>query len=263
MISILLVEDNAAECDGLCAAAESNEDAAITAVTGSAVEARRLVGENSFDAVIVDLELSEGDGASFIVELPSLCTKQVPFVLVTTRTTSETVLNAVRERGAYIISKQNRLYCPRYVLQLVTLLVPYKRARGAFTGMPPAAPPVSPQEERRRHVIDAMGELIQSFGGRQNVEGYNYLIDTSMAILQYEHGVPSLSKEIYPAIQKQYNKSPKSIERCMRYIIHTMWLDSASQMRRLGVPYNAKTERCSIKEFCTFMANHFRRDYTG
>lgn len=125
MINILLVEDNAAECAGLRMASLKLEGNAITTVAGTAAEARRLVREQKFDAVVVDLELRDGDGAAFITELPALCPVRMPFILAITRTKSEALLNTVRTCGAYIITKQNRMYSPQYVLQTVMLFAPF------------------------------------------------------------------------------------------------------------------------------------------
>lgn len=261
MIETLLLEDDPRACAALQAAARDSGEVTITAVTGSAIQARRLAQKHNFDAMIVDLELTEGDGVSFVLELSAFYPAQKPLILVTTRTTAEPVLDALRAQGAYVMMKTNSSYTPQFILQMISRCAPYVRPH--VSAPPEDAPQLTTGEARRQNVLDSVGRLIQYFGGSPGLDGYDLLIATTQAFLEREHGFPSLSKEVYPALQARFGKKPKNIEHAMRYIIDEMWSTHPDRMAQYHVPRNAKTERCGIRDFCAFLANRFRREYHG
>ena len=81
------------------------------------------------DVVILDLELKEGDGLSFLEEVKTL-EKDKPFIFVVTNTVSEITLNMVRENGSdYIYQKTNQSYTPGKILSIIDKVFVYKRAR--------------------------------------------------------------------------------------------------------------------------------------
>lgn len=260
MIEVLLLEDNPNDCEALRAATKDFDNIVITAVTDSAIEARRLVLEHDFNAMIVDLELPDGDGASFIYELPTLLPDKRPFVLVTTRTTSEYVLKSTRERGAYIVQKFNKNYTPNYVLQIISRFAPY----GDYQCDPvalPTLPILTPEEERKRAVLARMRKLIESFGGASSLDGYCLIVDTVIMFMESPNGKPSLSKQVYPVLESRYGKAPNNIEHVMRYFIETLWNSKPKELLREGVPCSKKTGKCTILQFCSYLANRFRDDY--
>lgn len=260
MIEVLLIEDDPHEVEALRSTARDYKRIAITAVTASAIEARRLVLEHDFQALIVDLELPDGDGASFILELPSLLPDKLPFVLVTTRTTSEYVLSAIRAEHTYIVQKFNMTYTPDYVLQLIELFSCDKECppKASYS---PILPAHTPEKERQNIVKQQICKLMQSFGGSPSLDGYEMVLDTTIIFMEKKRGKPSLSKEVYPILQERYRKSPTNIEHSMRYFIETLWSERSEKMVREGVPCSKRTGRCTIRQFCSYLADRFRDDY--
>lgn len=260
MIEVLLIEDDPQEVEALRATAKDFKNIAITAVTDSAIEARRLVLEHTFNALIVDLELPDGDGASFILELPSLLPDQLPFIVVTTRTTSEYVLSAVRAQKAFVVQKFNRTYSPGYVLQLVDRMSTYEDKPREASPLP-LPPLLTPKEERQKAVELRMRKLLQSLGGSPSYDGFEMVLDTAILFMEKRWGKPSLSKEVYPILQEKYRKSPGNIEHSMRFFIESLWNKGSDKLLQENIPCSKRTGRCTITQFCAYLANQFRDDY--
>jgi DNA-binding response OmpR family regulator len=66
-VLVLIVEDDVRARDGLSALLEM--DGCRVAVSSSLSEARRLLAEHVFDAVLVDLKLPDGNGGELIDEI--------------------------------------------------------------------------------------------------------------------------------------------------------------------------------------------------
>lgn len=261
MIRTLLIEDNAADAEALRSAAKDSNEIAITAITDSVIEARQLVMEQDFDAMIIDLELPDGDGASFIFELPTLLPHANPFILVTTQTRSQHVLQCVREQGAYVIQKFNSNYNPPCILQMVSLFSPYFNKH-----LPSPTPYLSvyaPDDLHKEAVLAQIRAQLEYFGGLPKLTGFKYVVDTTVIFMEDTHGVPSLSKQVYPVLSARYGKDSSSIEHAMRYFIESLWDEQAGRLRAAGVPCDSKTGKCTILDFCCYLANCYRHDYMG
>lgn len=266
MIRTLLIEDNPADAEALQAATKKYKEVAFTAVTDSAVKARQLVTEQDFDAMIVDLELPDGDGVSFIMDLPMLLPHSKPFILVTTQSRSDPVLRCVRDQGAYIIQKFNSNYTPDCILGLVTRITPY--TSDFPSGPAPYVSVCSPDEMRKKAVLEKMRSLLKSFGGSPSLSGFTYIVDATVMFMECKQGTPSLSKDIYPAISERYSLdhsrlSYQSIEHNMRYFIETMWKNNASEMLDEKVPCDKETGKCTIREFCCYLRDRYKNEYMG
>lgn len=88
-MKILIVEDDKAAVEAIKDAMSYTEDMQVVGTTDSATQGLKLVEAVKPHAIILDLELNEGDGLNFLRNLSTLMLDYKPFVLVTTNTTSK------------------------------------------------------------------------------------------------------------------------------------------------------------------------------
>ena len=95
VIKLMLVEDDIEICDSYRQALKDNQKMMLCYETDSEQEALGYVKSHNADVIILDLELREGDGISFLEELKTEG-RPKPFVVVITNTISNIILNLVR-----------------------------------------------------------------------------------------------------------------------------------------------------------------------
>jgi len=71
-IRLLLVDDHPIVADGVRLAIEGHRDIELQAVARTLAEARKALAESTFDVVLLDLRLPDGDGATLLVEIDTL-----------------------------------------------------------------------------------------------------------------------------------------------------------------------------------------------
>ena len=110
-IRILLVEDERHVCDIYQQTLMNCDRMELACVTGSEQEAIDFVKQETVDVIILDLELLEGDGLSFIFHLEERTRKgkNKPLVIVVTNNSSVITWETAKECGAdYVIPKMTR-----------------------------------------------------------------------------------------------------------------------------------------------------------
>jgi CheY-like chemotaxis protein len=115
-LSVLLVEDEAAECNEIINVIDALDDVTLVGVTNHSAEAIRLIQDFRPDAVILDLELHKGSGNGFLVleGLRQLSLDFVPYNLITTNNTSAITYEFARKLGAdFIMAKHQATIRPK------------------------------------------------------------------------------------------------------------------------------------------------------
>ena len=128
-MKILIVEDDKAAVEAIKDAMSYTEGMQVVGTTDSATQGLKLVEAVKPHAIILDLELNEGDGLNFLKNLSTLMLNYKPFVLVTTNTTSKTVHDIVRNNGGDFIYTKNTLnYNPHALISILQSVDDYLEA---------------------------------------------------------------------------------------------------------------------------------------
>ena len=126
LIKIMMVEDDKNVCVAYQLAIEKFDHMRLVYATDSEKRALDYLEQNEVDVLILDLELREGDGISFLMKAKKRL-EQLPYIMVVTNTASSLMLGLVRENGAdFVYQKTNALYNEEKVLSLIDKAVPYK-----------------------------------------------------------------------------------------------------------------------------------------
>ena len=96
MIRIMLVESDKLLCKEYALEIAQNEEFELVAVTGRQSDAINILTEQEVDAVIVNLELEEGDGIHLIIEMKRKLKKH-PEIIVTTNYGSGDFLHSINK----------------------------------------------------------------------------------------------------------------------------------------------------------------------
>ncbi len=110
---ILVVDDDAAMCSYLAHALKLPDIVLTTCLTGE--EAHRLISEQHFDLVLLDISLPDINGLDLLAQFRE--SDFTRFVIITGDTTSESLMRAVREKAWGYLRKPFR---PEDIRELVT-----------------------------------------------------------------------------------------------------------------------------------------------
>lgn len=197
-MKILIVEDDKAAVEAIKDAMSYTEDMQVVGTTDSATQGLKLVEAVKPHAIILDLELNEGDGLNFLRNLSTLMLDYKPFVLVTTNTTSKTVHDIVRNNGGDFIYTKNTLnYNPHALVSILQSVGDYLET---------APPKENLRWVSRTELRKAIAKLLSEISFMPSQRSVNYIIDAILLIVvshETNHPVMDLANDIYPHLMSK------------------------------------------------------------
>jgi DNA-binding NarL/FixJ family response regulator len=259
-MSLLLIEDDVAECVKFKDCANGRTDIIFVDMTGSSVKGMQCVKTKLPEGVILDLELNRGNGSGiqFLADLKDADLAVRPIIVVTTNSPSEVVYNHVRDSGAALVFyKRKPDYCPDMV---INHLIALRNSLYAMHGgdLPADMQTLETPEELQARIskrIDAEMDLI---GVGLKYKGRNQLHESILLLISKEKDA-SESVINQAAINNKVNYS--AIIRTMQTAINSAW--SRSSIEDLEKYYtariNCETGVPSPTEFIHYYANKIRK----
>jgi len=259
LLSILLVEDDPADCKAFAEHIETLEDVCLISVTNNAGKALELVEEHLPDAVILDLELHKGggNGISFLTALRRSSLSVNPYILVTTNNISRITHEQARQLGAdFIMLKSQADYSVEHVIEFLRSLkgmIHYSRKRPLG---PDQHEVISPREIKRR-LANMVAAEMDIIGISPKTIGRNYLIDAILLIIDGH------TKKVLSVIAQKNGKTDASVERAMQNAINRTWRSMSIEDLQRYYTARITSEKGipTLTEFIHYYANKFKNKY--
>ena len=213
-MKVLIVEDDARACNAFSAYVETLADVNLVGATADAKEAVKIICAARPHAVILDLELSGGDGSGLDVlrGVKEARLGYAPFFLITTVTTSNVLHAEVRSLGgAFIMAKHMPSYSEVYAIDFL------RKMSGSIlreAGRVEELPTAERQNQRIRQMITAEMNWI---GVSPKMKGRSYLMDAIELLVE------GPQSNLYDSLASRHNKTADSIEQAMKYAIEKAW----------------------------------------
>lgn len=260
LIKIMLVEDDRYTCENFEYHMRSFSDMELVYQTDSQQAAMQYLLTFDVDVVILDLELKEGDGLSFLEEVKTL-EKEKPFIFVVTNTVSEITLDMVRENGSdYIYQKTNQSYTPGKILSIIDKVFVYKRARRTLDEEQ-AVDLLSEQESLRvtqRYVSNQLTKI----GFATGKLGTGYLEEILCKVICEGTAVSeSYMTQLYQEVADQHHTGAINVERNIRSAIASAWKTSQKNTleRFYPYPWDRRKGKPTNREFIINMADRLTK----
>ena len=258
LIKILLVEDDPRVVQSFHIETRKRPGVSIVFDTGSESQALDFLMGHRVDVIILDIELEEGGGISFLNALMQEKAEK-PFVVVVTNNCSLITLGYMREHGAdYVYQKHNSSYSPEKVLSVVEKICPYRkvvreRQKPLMVGKFKRE---RDDDVRRQYVEDELKKM----GFKKTLDGFTYIVDAVMILMDYSGVPPHVTSEIYPLIAKHRNVSVDSVERSIRHSIELAFkgINTAQLNYYYPYPYDKEKGRPSNRDFLVRFAERIR-----
>lgn len=259
-IELIVLEDAADERNALIEQIDAkNEYFHLNLATGSSTEAFNEVTSRCPDAVIVDLDLhdGEGDGFEFLQNIKNAHLPCPPYLLVTTWNISQLTFNAARELGAdYVLSKARRDYTPEEPLKLL-LSIKHLFANRVPKDTSASAARAEEEHQAEKRLIKRITSEITKVGINPKSKGYAYLTD-AIAYVVLEN-----KSKACDYVARKWGKAESSVERAMQNAINRAW--NMADTKELLANYTAiiKSDRGvpTLTEFIYYYAMKIRPDF--
>ena len=218
-MKVLLVEDDKAMCDAFEFCISKNEKFHLVATTKRQKEGLEWLQKENIDVLILDLELTQGDGISFMTELNQM-DKENPLVIVITNTRSERVFEYLRASGVdFICQKNNESYSPHHVLGIIEQIYPF-RMKKITPEMQVISYYQSKEEQYKRARIE---EELMNMGFTIDKKATSYLVEAIYILSTVKQTKKLEMKEIYEMVGKVYNTKAVNVEKGIRDNIERVW----------------------------------------
>ncbi len=270
-LKLLILEDDRTERDDFADCVEKTPDITIVGCTANADEALNIFKNECPDAVIIDLELhnGNGNGLQFLAAIHTFPHKNRAYLLVTTNNSSHTTHEAARKLGAdFILTKYEPDYSAQYVIDFLKMM--HDTIRGIQNKS--ASSNKSKHDlsahihSAENHHIDATTDAeilsyirdeIIDIGISPKAVGFSYLSDAILIKLKNPNA------NIYATLGPKYKKSDPSIERAMQYAINRAFRigDPEELLRKYTARISAERGVPTIMEFVFFYASKTKNKF--
>lgn len=261
-IRILLVENEDEDIKTFANCLKATSGVELIGIARGSTEAFDMTIRLRPNAVILDLELGEGNGLEYLYRLKAIPAQETPFVVVITGLTNPITLQEVRANGAgFIFVKTITNFHPSQVTDFLRRTSkffmgqqPYGAYRRSMTGAEGAVDP---------DVIQRMFETdLENLHIKLSSKGGRYLLQCILLIHQQPELIDSLISVVYPLVAEQNGTEWKNVERNVRSCIESAWnsADSADLRQYYTGPITSKQGKPTSKEFISYCA---RRHLSG
>ena len=259
MIKILLVEDDVKVCDAFAIAIQSNPKFTIVGMTGKQTEAMNLLLTMDIDAMVLDLELEEGDGIHLLDEM-NLKLEKLPALVSFTNIASERTLQYIREKGVdFVYAKNNPAYTPPMILDIFERITPYCKRKTAAT-MHVLAADYNLKKEIEYQFSYVEHEL-EKMGFKPKKQGTVLLAEAICIKMNAKpNQVMQVTNDIYPVIAANRNTTSANIEKNIRGAIERVWKQTniATLERFYPFQWDSESGRPTNTDFIFNMAQKLK-----
>ena len=259
-IRLLLLEDDVLQCETFKNYINTIEEVKLVGITNSSDKALELFKECMPQAVIVDIELhnGQGSGIEFLEKVKENFNSFKPIIIVTTNSASNILYDNLHTSGVDLIFyKQQEDYSPKLVisdlLSLKKSLYKYNNTNKIFESM------IETPEEQNKKIEKMINSELDLIGISSHLKGRKYIFDAIMYLIKQEE--TKTDETVFNHIAAEYKISASSASRVMQTAINYAWKTSAPD--ELEIYYTAKinynTGVPSPTEFIYYYADKIKK----
>ncbi len=218
-ISILLVEDDMEDSNNIKNYINTKENVKLIGTFNSAKDALKNIKIYIPDAIILDIELNngEGSGLEILEKINEMDLEVNPIIVITTNISSKTVYSYAHEKGADLIfHKLKDDYSPELVIENILLLTKIKRRENKIQIC-------SSPSEVRDEISDRINRELNLIGISSHLIGRKYIHDAILYIIENDKE----KENVFLHLAKIYKKGNSTIGRSIQTAIEHAWRKSS------------------------------------
>lgn len=204
-IKVLMVDDNVNLTEMVKDYFKKNINLEIAGICHDGEEALKLIKNEKFDVVLLDLIMPRKDGIGVLEELKKL-NLNLKVIVLSSYDSAEVIRN-VSEYGIdyYMLKPFDLVDLEKRIMDL------YKR--------------------RANKIIDvfqnkleiSITRMLHELGMPSHIKGYQYIRDGIIMIYNNPEIIGGITKELYPDVATKHNTTVSRVERAIRHAIEVSW----------------------------------------
>ena len=257
-VKVMLVEDEMEVRKGFRAAFAHCRTMSLVYETDSEQQALDYLEIHEVDVLILDIELTEGDGLSLLHEI-EVCGLEKPFIIVVTNTGSCVTLGYMRAHGAdYIYRKTNLAYSPEKVLSVIEKIYPFQRIEEDRQCTYTLTTFKNAKEDQATKKY--IGDELEKMGFRRRQVGFVYIVEAIFLLIRNRTDKPCVWNEIYSLIAQEHQTTQDGVERGIRNAIESVFTGAGVNNLYQYYPFDYDEEkgRPTNTEFLKNMAERLK-----
>ena len=223
-MKILIVEDDANDCNNFMNTLKVREEFELIAMTDSDIDALKYVRLKHPEGIILDIELNNSvsgntDSLGFLDNLKNLKLEYQPIIIVTTHINSKRTYDILHRKGVDIILyKDNPTYSSDYVLNKLLAL----RETSPVSTLNTLKEELIDNEKK---ISDQIYHELDLVGVTPNLKGRQYIHDAILYIIQN----PDSDLNVIQHLTNVYKKAGNTISNGIQNAINYAWRISATE----------------------------------
>lgn len=221
IINILLVEDDIQDCKIIKEYADTRDDVKLIKIANSSKEAIKDIKTYVPDAIILDIELNNGEGSGLQVleQIKELDLDIKPVIVITTNISSKTVYAYAHSNGADLIfHKLKDDYSPELIIENILLLCKINRTEKLNKNII-----TETESEFRDKLSDRINRELNLIGISSHLIGRKYIHDAIIYIIENDKD----KENVFLHLAKVYKKGNSTIGRSIQTAIEHAWRKSS------------------------------------
>ncbi len=269
---ILIADDNKDFSDILKEFLSRQEDMEVIDQAYNGSEAVTKIQELAPDILILDVIMPYLDGIGVLEKINDLernnNLEKRPLVIMLSAVGQDKITeNALSAGASYYIVKPfdmdtlaNRIRQLKNMgLDVETKTPNINNMSSQFT-QPTVAATQSKMPPTPHSIETEVTAVIHEIGVPAHIKGYQYLRDAIIMVINDMDILNSITKQLYPAIAKNYNTTPSRVERAIRHAIEVAWsrgkMDTLDKL--FGYTVNNGKGKPTNSEFIALIADRLR-----
>ncbi len=120
----------------------------------------------------------------------------------------------------------------------------------------------SSEESQQREII--VTDILHQIGVPAHIKGYHYLRKSILMVLSNMNLLGAITKELYPAVAKEFSTTPSRVERAIRHAIEVAWDRGDVEVLNSFFGYTIQNSRGkpTNSEFIAMIADQIRLKYS-
>jgi len=255
---VLIVEDEAKYSGALQVSIAKSENFSVLAVTDSEEKAYKYIQTGLPDVVIVDLELSEGDGVSLLKRIRDT-ERQLdvkPYLLVITSYGNNRVMEKVKDELAdFVLRKHNLSFSPKTVLDHLDMM-----SNLFDCNRNPEIAQIDSSLEKEELIRARINRELDRYYISHGSSAKDYLAEAIYEILRHSKSNQIKIGKIFTVVGIKFGKEPQAVDKAIRRLLHNAFLKTDPEdIEKVYAPYiDIERGVPTNKEFILYVANKIR-----
>ena len=217
-VSVLIADDNKQFADELAASLNAEADMEVLSVAYDGDEALGLIEQLKPDVVLLDIIMPKRDGLSVLKKLANTRLEKRPVCIAISITGSSHIMETAAKLGAeyYLLKPQSSEMIAETIREFSNIQ--------SHQQIEPASARTPQQGNVVVYDLESLvTDFIHELGVPAHIKGYQYMRTAIMMVVENMELLNYITKQLYPAIAKQYSTTSSRVERAIRHSIEVAW----------------------------------------